>query len=309
MLWLWLILGALDIFIIFFFILLCVISLRHKPNDIREHVFRSGSEFDRLQQEVFKKEPFFRNHRYTFLAIDSNGISLVAKRYSQKNPVGRIILFHGYRSIPETDFACAISTYFELGYELILVDQRAHGKSSGNWIGFGILERYDCLAWIQFLNQEYGEIPTFLSGISMGASTVLMAQGLSLPPNVKGIIADCGFTSPKEIVAHVMRKKLHLPSPLLLPILSGFSKVFAGYFFGEYSAIEAMKVAKLPTLFIHGKADNFVPTEMTLRNYEACTAEKELILVEGAGHGTSFLQDGPRVEKAIHKFLKKYNSI
>ena len=307
MLYFWIALGIIDALIIFFFILLCIISLRRAPNDIRAQEFRAGSQLDRLQKEIFKEEKFFRDHPGTLLTIEANGVTLVAKRFEQKAPVGRILLFHGYRSIAETDFACAMDSYYRLGYELVLVDQRAHGQSSGNWIGFGVLERYDCLSWIRYLNAEFGTIPTFLSGISMGCTTVLMAQGLDLPENVKGVIADCGFTSPKEIIAHVMKKKLHLPPTLLMPILSGFSKIFAGYFFGEYSAIDAMKAAKLPIIFIHGKDDRFVPPEMTVRNYEACVSVKELILVEGAGHGTSFLQDKESVSQAIAAFLKKHN--
>lgn len=308
MLYFWITLGVLDALIIFFFILLCLVSLRRSPNDIRDQEFRPGSQLDRLQKEIFKEERFFKNHSHTLLTIQANGATLVAKRYAQKNPIGRILLFHGYRSIAETDFACAMDTYYRLGYELILIDQRAHGQSSGNWIGFGVLERYDCLSWLRYLNAEFGSIPTFLSGISMGCTTVLMAQGLDLPKNVKGVIADCGFTSPKEIIAHVMKKKLHLPPAPLMPVLSFFSKIFAGYSFGEYSAIDAMKNAKLPILFIHGKDDHFVPPEMTLRNYEACIAEKELLLVDGAGHGTSFLQDKKSVSQAITTFLKKYNT-
>lgn len=307
MVYFWIALGILDAFIIFFFILLCIISLRRAPNDIRKQEFRPGSQLDRLQKEIFKEEKFFKDHPHTLLTIEANGATLVAKRFEHKEPTGRILLFHGYRSIAETDFACAMDTYYRLGYELILVDQRAHGQSSGNWIGFGALERYDCLSWIRYLNAKFGSIPTFLSGISMGCTTVLMALELDLPGNVKGAIADCGFTSPKEIIAHVMKKKLRLPPALLMPVLSVFSKLFAGYFFDECSTIDALKKTTLPVLFIHGKSDDFVPTEMTVRNYEACASEKELILVEGAGHGTSFLQDKKGVSQAIATFLKKYN--
>lgn len=233
---------------------------------------------------------------------------LYAERYLHPCPKGRILLFHGYRSIAETDFACIAETYYSAGFELILIDQRAHGKSGGNWIGFGILERRDCEEWIRYLNQNLGEIPTFLCGISMGAATVLMASGQSLPANVCGIIADCGFTSPSEIITHIMRRKLHLPARLLLPILSCFSKIFAGYFFDEYSAVKAMETNTLPILFIHGKADRFVPMEMTVKNHQVCKAEKKLILVEGAGHGTSFLQDRETVEQEILEFLRAHLS-
>ena len=304
----WIVLGIFDLLFLFFFILLCIISLRHAPNDIRKREFRSGSQLEHLQQEILNSESFFHTHPKQEITVESDGLILYADRFIQKNPKGRILLFHGYRSMAETDFACVMESYYNKGFELILVDQRAHGKSAGNWIGFGVLERKDCLAWIRYLNREFGAIPTYLCGISMGASTVLMATGQPLPKNIRGVIADCGFTSPKEIISHIIKQKLHLPSPLLLPILSIFSKIFAGYFFGEYSVAEAMKNNTLPILFIHGKADRFVPTEMSIQNYNACHSKKKLILVDDAGHGTAFLQDRAHVEKEILDFLSLHLS-
>lgn len=304
----WVTFGIIDLLIIFFFILLCIISLRQAPNDIRKHEFQEGSQLDRLQKEILKDECFFDTHPKQEISIQNDGLVLYADRFIQKHPRGRILLFHGYRSMAETDFACVMESYYSAGFELILIDQRAHGKSAGNWIGFGVTERKDCLSWIEYLNQQFGAIPSYLCGISMGASTVLMATGQPLPSNIRGVIADCGFTSPKEIIAYIMKRKLHLPSRLLLPILSCFSKLFAGYFFGEYSVAEAMKSNALPILFIHGKADRFVPPEMTIQNYDACQSEKKLILVDGAGHGTAFLQDRETVEKEILDFLNAHLS-
>ncbi len=307
MIFLWIALGVIDLLIILFLALLCTVSMRRTPHDIRTQPIPADHPLAKAQQAIIESQDFFKAHTGELLVIEANGVELAARRYAQEAPKGRIILFHGYRSIAETDFGCAMDYYYAQGYELVLVDQRAHGKSSGSWIGFGVLERYDCLSWIRYLNTEYQPLPTFLSGISMGCSTVLMALGLDLPSNVRGVIADCGFTSPKEIVAHVMERKIHLSASLLLPGISLFSKIFAGYFLGEYSTLDALKANKIPVIFIHGKEDHYVPPEMTLRNYEACTAEKQLILVEGAGHGTSYLQDKPGVEKAIGSFLAKYN--
>ncbi len=302
----WIILLVLDIVIIALLIMLCIISLRRKPNDIRTRELDPHSQMQRLKEAILEGQSFFREHRGESLTIQVNGIELAARRFPQELPKGRIFLFHGYRSIAENDFGAVMNFYYDLGYELVLVDQRACGKSGGLWIGFGVLERHDCKAWIEYLNQEFGVLPTFLSGVSMGCATVLMATGLNLPSNVYGIIADCGFTSPKEIITYVMKRKIHLPIQFLMPALSLFSKIFAGYYFGEYSTIDAMKTNRIPIVFIHGKNDHFVPSEMTIRNYEACIAEKKLLLVDGAGHGTSFLQDKETIEKEIRIFLKKY---
>ncbi len=307
MLYFWITLAILDVFIILFIVLNCFISLRGKQHDIRTRTLKEGSSLAPLKQAVMDAQVFFKEHPAELLVIEANGVQLAAHRYTQKNPIGRIVMFHGYRSVAEVDFSCAMDLYYSLGYELILVDQRAHGKSSGSWIGFGVLERYDCLSWLNYLNNTYGAIPTFLSGISMGCSTILMALEFPLPDNVRGIIADCGFTSPKEIIAHVMRRDFHLPPALLLPPLSLFSKFFAGYSFGECSTLNTVPKATVPILFIHGKDDTFVPPEMTVRNFEACQSEKKLILVDGAGHGTSFLQDRPRVEQELRTFFSKNN--
>ncbi len=300
--------GILDVCIVGILILLCMVSLRQKPNDITRREVAPESQLEKLKYSIKNGRQFFFKYPGQPLIITANGADLYAKRFAQKEPKGRLILFHGYRSIAENDFAPVIDFYYSLGYELVLVDQRAHGKSSGLWIGFGVLERFDCKAWIEYLNQEYGAIPTFLSGISMGCSTILMASGLELPSNVLGFIADCGFTSPKEIITHVMKRKMKLPLTFLMPALSLFSKVFAGYYFGEYSTLDAMKINRLPILFIHGKDDRFVPHQMTLQNYEACIAEKELYLVDGAGHGTAYLQDKETIENAVQHFLQKHNS-
>ncbi|MBQ6823668.1 MAG: alpha/beta fold hydrolase [Clostridia bacterium] len=306
MVYFWITVGILDVFILLFLALIIKTSLRRTPVDIRTRKLSEDHPMKKIQQDILEDQRFFKEHIGELIVIEANGVGLAAKRYTQPNPKGRILLFHGYRSIAETDFACVMQPYFDQGYELILIDQRAHGKSSGSWIGFGVLERYDCLSWIRFLNHEYGNLPTFLSGISMGSTTVLMALGLELPSNVKGVIADCGFTSPKEILLHVLARK-HLPAKLLLPGLELFSRIFAGYSLSKYSTIDALKSNSIPVLFIHGQEDHYVPISMTMRNFDACIAEKELLLVEGAGHGTSYLQDRKGVEKAVFSFLQTHN--
>ena len=128
----WIAFGVLDLLILFFFILLCIISLRQAPNDIRKHEFKAGSQLERLQQEILKDERFFDIHPKEELSIQTDGLTLYADRFVHEDPRGRILLFHGYRSMAETDFACVMESYYQAGFELILIDQRAHGKSAGN---------------------------------------------------------------------------------------------------------------------------------------------------------------------------------
>jgi len=213
-----------------------------------------------------------------------------------------VILFHGYRSTPLCDFSMILSFYHSLGLNLLLADQRAHGLSEGKYITFGIREHEDALGWIDYHNAHFGDIPVFLGGMSMGATTVLMAAGRELPGNVRGISADCGFTSPYEILAEVMHG-MHVPAFPLLPAAGLFTRLLAGFGLKEYSTLQAMETCRLPVLLIHGLADDFVPCDMSRRAYRACKADKKLLLAEGAGHGTSFLFDRERIQSALENFF------
>ena len=162
------------------------------------------------------------------------------------------------------------------------------------------------MRWAEYIDERVGgEI--FLDGISMGASTVLMAAGEKLPGSVKGIIADCGFTSPEEIMLKVMETDMKIRCRPLFYLIGFMVRLRAGFGMGEYSTIEAMKANKLPVLFLHGTGDKFVPCEMTLRAYEACAAEKEILLVEGATHGACYLMEPEKCQRTLEEFLKKHS--
>ncbi len=217
-----------------------------------------------------------------------------------------LILFHGYRSRAYRDFSCVAEYYRSLGFNLLFVDQRAHGKSEGEHITFGVKERFDCVRWAEYIDRRIGG-DIFLDGISMGAGTVLMASGERLPGSVRGIIADCGFTSPAEIMEKVMTVDMKMPKQPLFWLVAWVIRLRAGFSVDEYSTIEALKGNRLPVLFLHGKADKFVPCEMTLRAYEACCAEKEIILVENAGHGVSYLLEPERCKAVLKEFVNRYS--
>lgn len=222
---------------------------------------------------------------------------------------GVLILMHGFRGSVARDFSCAVRFYHELGFHLLLPHQRAHGKSEGRFLTFGVKERYDCQMWANYTKERFGaDLPIFLDGISMGASTVLMAAGLELPENVKGIIADCGFTSPWDIFRVVMKKWFKLPAFPMLHLTSAYSKLVAGFGFKDYSTQEALKNSHLPVLFVHGTADELVPSWMSEANYQACHGPKQLVLVEGAAHGFSFLEDEEQCKEALISFFEQYES-
>lgn len=234
-----------------------------------------------------------------------DGITLAGKYYHVKDKAPLIIFFHGYRSGALRDGNGILLYAQKMGYNALLVDQRGHGKSGGKAITFGIKERYDCLDWICYVNRRFGEnTEIILAGISMGAATVLMTADLGIPANVRGIMADCPYSTPKEILQEVM-KQMKFPVAVTYTAVKLGAKMFGGFDLEEHSPIEAMKNCSIPILFIHGDADYFVPCEMSRKCYEACSSEKKLVLVKDAAHGMSYCVDGELYEKEITEFLEK----
>ena len=222
--------------------------------------------------------------------------SVYVKSVSESDKL--IIMFHGYRSSYK-DFACAFEYYSKLGFDMIVVDQRAHGKSEGKIISYGVKERFDVVSWVEYAKERFGnDIDIFIDGISMGASTVMMAA--DKVKGIKGIIADCGYTSPKEIIMCVA-KSMGVPKIFVYPV--GLMARIFGRFDYSYSTKEALANTSIPIILVHGLEDDFVPSYMTEENYNSCASVKTMILVENAIHGYSFLVDELRVKAALEKFI------
>ena len=235
-----------------------------------------------------------------------DGETLHAVILEAPDPKGVILLMHGYRSSGLNDFNLVFPYYQKLGYHLIVPDQRACGRSGGKYITLGIKERFDCQAWANFAAKEFGEdIPLILDGISMGSSTVMMASALPLPKNVSGIVADCGFTSPDEVVRAVL-KATHIPTVPNLFLARMLARTLAKFDFTDASTIDAMKQCHYPIIFIHGKKDDFVPYEMSVRNFEACASEhKRFFSDDNAGHGMCYLERREELQKELENFLNE----
>ena len=190
------------------------------------------------------------------------------------------------------------------GYSMLLVDERAHGESEGTYIGFGCLDRLDALKWMDWVIETCGEdVQILLHGTSMGGATVLMASGLDLPPQVKGIISDCAFTSPKEVFTHVLHSMIHLPAFPMMQIADILNRWRAGYGLDDCNEAREVKKAKVPILFIHGSADTFVPCSMCETIYANCASPKKKLIVEGAAHAESYYKDTEAYENAMNEFL------
>ncbi len=235
-----------------------------------------------------------------------DGLHLYARYIPAKNAKGTIILAHGYRSSPYVDFSMALDYYHNLGLNMILPDQRSHGKSEGKYITFGVKEWEDMRCWVDYHNTHFGCCPLILSGLSMGASTVLYTANEDFPDNVCGIIADCGFTSPYEIIGKVFRSVVHIPHQPFLWVTDLCARCFAGFSLKAKDSRITLQSGKYPVVLAHGLADDFVPCEMSRQAYDACTSAKEMILVEDAGHGYSFLKDRERYTQIVAAFVQKY---
>ena len=218
-----------------------------------------------------------------------------------------VILFHGWTSRGFFDFSCIIKMYHENGFNVLMPNQRAHGMSGGKYTCFGVKERYDVISWCDYVISLYGEnCKIVIEGISMGASTVLMASGLNdLSPCVKGIIADCGFTSAADQFTHVLKKDYHLPPFPFLYTANLLTYMIADFGFWDVNAAEEVKKSELPLLIIHGEDDDFVPVKFGRQIYEASASKnKQIITVPKARHGMSYFNDEEHCKSVLENFLK-----
>ena len=238
-----------------------------------------------------------------------DGLKLIGHWHTCENPRRVIIAMHGWRSTWSHDFGAIADFWHDNDCAVLYAEQRGQGNSGGDYMGFGLIERYDCLDWINWVNKRTGgELPIYLGGVSMGATTILMTAGFELPDNVKGIVADCGFTSPHAIWKHVVERNLHIPyDGIRGAIASDMCKRKISIGAKDYSAVDAMRECQVPVLFIHGTDDHFVPIEMTYENYKACAAPKRLLIVPGAEHAMSYFVDKDGYEKAVKDFWKEFD--
>lgn len=215
---------------------------------------------------------------------------------------------HGYTGCGLKDCASIAVFFHRMGYNCLIVDHRAHGKSEGDYVGFGILDRFDMKAWVDFMECRFnGNVRIVLYGVSMGATIAVMTAGISsLSPCVKAVVADCAFTSPYDVFAHILKRDYHMPPFPIMNINDMLCRKKAGYGFRDYSTLDAVKSTGIPMLFIHGRDDNFVPLYMSEQNYEACRSPKDIFIVDNAAHAASYYESKEAYEAKVKNFLEKY---
>ena len=286
------------------------ISRRRTPATDAVVAIATGAEPAPLDPAIAELSRALRETPMETVAIRSrDNYVLRAHWYPVEGAVRTVILVHGWHSRWYVDFSASAPFLHENNCNLLLIDQRCHGESGGDLISYGITERYDVLSWIEWVEQNHGGLPLYLCGISMGAATVLMTAGLPIAGRVQGILADCAYSTPQEIVSLTLKKNIGGMAGPTLAAINLNSKLREGFTLKDYTPIEAMTANKdIPCLFVHGDADDFVPWRMSLENYYACRAPKDLLVVNGAGHGLSFLVDGDRYKQKILDFFTAYDT-
>ena len=310
MIWLWVLFGFLLLILAFVLVIsyicyrITFYAPRRKPSgeSIQLPVGQIYDPYRESMENWTKELRQMPHEEFTITSFD--GLKLYGKYYEYAPGAPIELMFHGYRGSAERDLNGGVQRCRALGRSTLLVDQRCSGKSDGRTITFGICESRDCLAWVDFMIRHFGpDVKIILTGISMGASTVLMAAGQPLPPNVIGVLADCGFTDAKSIIQDVV-KKMGLPVKLSYPFVKLGARLYGGFNLDETSALEAMKQCRVPVIFFHGENDDFVPCHMSRANYTACASEKkQLVTVPGAGHGLSYLVSPEKYLDALRDFF------
>lgn len=308
MIW-WIILGvSVDVALLLFAVTLyCFFRVFYSPKRTPlgpdEYAIPDGEIYEVHRAQMVEWTRQIRSMQHECLSIKSfDGLTLRAKYYEYAPGAPLEILFHGYRGNAERDLCGGVARCFALGRNALIVNQRASGDSDGHVISFGINERRDCLSWIDFAISHFGaDVKIIITGISMGAATVMMAAAEQLPPNVVCALADCGYTSAEEIIKKIVAE-MKLPPKLVYPFIKLSARLFGRFDLDETSPLEAMSKARIPVIFIHGDADDFVPYDMSRRLYEACITTKRLVTVHGAGHGLAYPIDRTGYVDALKSF-------
>ena len=277
---------------------------KHGPIAIDDYSIPEGEIYEVFRDQMvgWMKEVRAMPHEDVYIT-SFDGLKLHGRYYEYAPGAPIELMFHGYRGNAERDLCGGVQRCFAMKRSALVVDQRASGSSEGKVITFGVKEHKDCLKWVAFMTEHFGpDVKIILTGISMGASTVLIAASAPLPPQVQGVLADCGFTSAKAIMYKVLRQ-IKLPPKIVYPFVRLGAILYGGFDPERYSAIDSVTRVTVPTIFFHGDHDDYVPWEMSQENYDACTSRKELVIIPGAGHGLSFPVDKPTYLKALGDFF------
>ncbi len=274
-----------------------VMEAEHNAVDIDDAVVQSWEQSVQWLDSAGYEDLFLQSH---------DDLRLHSYLLENQDPGGTwVVLNHGYISSGR-QMAGNAEIFYGMGYNVLLPDARACGQSEGCFLGMGWFDRLDLLAWAEEINRRYAPDNIVLYGVSMGGAAVMMASGEPMPENVRAVVEDCGYTSAYEEFGYQLGQLFGLPSFPVMNYSSAVTRMRAGYWLGEASALQQVQKSVTPTLFIHGEDDTFVPCEMVNRLYDACSAEKQLLVIPGAGHGGAATTDAALYWSTVTQFLDKY---
>lgn len=261
---------------------------------------------EKKSTQLSEAENWFKNNHRTWRLTSKDGLKLAAYYLPAKTTQHKtVIIAHGYMG-QATDMPQYAKIYHDLGYNVLMPDARGHGKSEGDYIGFGWPERKDYLQWINQIIEKDSHAEIVLHGVSMGGATVMMTSGEKLPNNVKAFVEDCGYSSVTAELSYQLKQLFNLPAFPLVPVTSLITKIRAGYFWGEADATKQLKKNHRPMLFIHGDKDDFVPYSMLTEVYHATKGPKERYVVHGAKHAGSLTKDPDMYQEKVAHFVQQY---
>lgn len=293
---------GLVLLISFYTFYVCFYSCANRTQD--PYALMHGRQYEEVKDSIIAATRIMDKAPCEWVYTHSaDGLKLAGRYYHTAEGAPLMILLHGYRSMSLRDCAGGYILAKKLGFNVLAVDQRAHAESEGRVITFGIREHRDCESWINFALKCFGnDTKIVLSGLSMGAATVLMASMLHLPENVAAILADCPYSSPADIIRKVCRDR-HMPDHLAYSFIRLGAWIYGRFDLEAITACNAAKKATVPILLIHGEDDHFVPCEMSRLIHSCCASSSQLHTFTGAGHGLCYMVDPIRYETVTIRFL------
>jgi fermentation-respiration switch protein FrsA (DUF1100 family) len=246
----------------------------------------------------------FDKERTVYTDIEDSQNEKGHQFYEEEMTSEWVIAVHGYRSSGKRDMSFPALTFSNAGYNVLVPDLRAHGKSTGEKIGMGWLEKEDVKAWVNEVIKKDPQAEIILFGGSMGASTVMMASGDQLPEQVKLLVADCGYSSVYGEFSEMLTSALKLPATPIMFFANMFSQKRLGFSLKEASCLEQLHHNELPLLLIHGTDDKFVPYKAMAENAAASKGTSETLLIEGAPHLSSWIYEEENYFNTVFNFIE-----
>lgn len=260
------------------------------------------SDYDRDRDAAIKAFADFPIEKLSLTA--SNGEILRGSVITPPNTNGKLLIAcHGAHSSGIGEFCFAMPYFYREGYTVLMPEHRGCGESDGKFLGYGTHESKDTLLWLEYSRKRFPELNIYLYGVSMGGATVLMMSDKINDPAVKGVIADCSYTSAWDEFSYQLKTSFHLPNFPMLHTCNLICRLICGYDFRDASPVKAVSNSSLPVLFIHGAADDFVPQFMQDELYAVCPTRKEKLTVDGAVHARSYYTDPAAYESAMESFI------